>query len=436
MIKCKYPAISIHQTFESKLEVNWQTQYNDEFLCPYCGVGKFTSIRRSQGSICKIALRCNSCKKETFLTGKVPTYIYNYLPNIKCPNPLCFQLGHDGQKGWIYSFRNQSNNCQCRFCKITFKSDSTYHNSWISIQAEKKIIPFCFDDDNWDLRNFFDNSYQRILNFQEFNPQWYRKEVKNYFYYLLKSKVSNSDSSIRSKIITFRQFGKIIKSHNCQNKYDINRKTVLDFFDNCKDNKNLTINQKLANLKDFWEWLDLEVSNLIRSRDFLKVSQNDNQWLDEATRQAIEQNLDKIPVMIARHYLIQKYIAARPTDICQIAFHCLVEENGKWYVKFFQQKTQRWHQILANQKIRRLIEEQQQWIRDNIGEEYSYLFCQFRNIQVTDYPDFSTIKPLPKPADVDADKNPMVRIIRPNCRIFSESDQFLIILWTVCSLLH
>ncbi|BAY86051.1 hypothetical protein NIES267_55570 [Calothrix parasitica NIES-267] len=411
MVKRKYQPISIHQTSHGKLEVNWQHEYNDEFSCPYCEVGKFRSIRRSQGSVCKIVLHCNHCKKRTFLTNSVPGYIHKYLPNIECPNPLCYKLGHDGQKGWIYKLGSKLNHCQCRFCKITFKSDSTYHNSWINIEKDK-LAPFCFDDDNWDLRHYFDKPYQKTLNFDGFHILWYRREVKRYIYHLLKSKVFNSDSSIRMKCFTLKQFGRVIKNCNFKNKSDINRKAVLSFLDDCKSNKSITINQKLANLRDFLEWLDLEVTDLIRSRDFPKVSQNDAVWLDEVTRQAIEHKLDKIPANIARHYIIQKYIAARPGDVCHLCFDCLIEENSKWYIKFFQQKSQRWHQILANREIRKEIEEQQHWIRDTFGENYSYLFCQFRNLQPTDYPYFSNIKPLPKPPNVDADKNPMVRIIR------------------------
>ncbi|MGB5710227.1 MAG: site-specific integrase, partial [Waterburya sp.] len=304
MIKRKYPPISIHQTLHSKLEVNWQQEYNDEYFCPYCKAGKFQSICRSPVSTCKIVLCCNYCKKRTFLTNQVPAYIYNYLPLIECPNPLCSQLGHDGQKGWIYKFGSKANQCQCRFCKIVFKSNSTYCNSWTGSQIKDELLAFCFDDDKWDLRHFFTNPYQKQLSFQDIYPQWYRGEVKKYFYYLLKSRVFNSDSSIRIKIVQLRQFGKVIKNNRIENKFDINRKTILDFLDNCKNNKNTTINQKLASLREFLGWLELEVFSLIRSRDFLKVSQDDTEWLDEITRKAIKQHLDKIPAPIARHYLV------------------------------------------------------------------------------------------------------------------------------------
>ena len=157
---------------------------------------------------------------------------------------------------------------------------------------------------------------------------------------------------------------------------------------------------------------DLETKYLIRGRDFLKESKNDPDWLDEVTRKAIKQHLDKIPAPIARHYLVQAYTAARPRDVCELSFDCLLSENGKWYIEFFLNKTKRWLSLPASREIRQVIEEQQQWIREILGEDYSYLFCHFRSIKERSYPAFENIKPLPKPPPVNIDTNPMVRIIR------------------------
>ena len=95
-----------------------------------------------------------------------------------------------------------------------------------------------------------------------------------------------------------------------------------------------------------------------------------------------------------------------------MSLNCLVEENGKWYIKFYQNKTSRWHRIFATREIRQIIEKQQQWILQNLGSDYSYLFCHFRSINKKSYPAFQNIKPLPEQPKTNASKNSMVRIIR------------------------
>ncbi|MDV2994633.1 MAG: hypothetical protein N4J56_004287 [Chroococcidiopsis sp. SAG 2025] len=68
------------------------------------------------------------------------------------------------------------------------------------------------------------------------------------------------------------------------------------------------------------------------------MSSDEVVWLDEVSRTKIKQHLSKIPAFIARQYLIQEYTAARVGDVCQMSFDCLVEEDNKWYIMFFQQK--------------------------------------------------------------------------------------------------
>ena len=404
--------ISVHPTLYGQLEVDWDNEYQNEYYCPSCKKGKITKCYYRHEFDFKLNLQCNDCQKRTCLACRVPIYIARYCPKMECPNPLCIEIGNNGQKGWIYQKNIKNCQYQCYFCKTVFKLNTKARHSWINSQTEEQLLPFIFDEDIWDLRHFDNKPYVRTVNFKGIYPGWYRQEVKGYLYYLLKSKGSYSCSIIKHKIIALRQFGKIIVISNLRNKFEINRNLITLFLDNCKNNKNRTINRKVSSLRDFFDWLGLETSYLIRSRDFLKANKNDTDWLDTITRTAIKKNLGKIPAPIARQYLIQTYIAARPVDVCQMAFDCLVEDNGKWYVKFFQQKTNRWHKILASRKIRKVIEQQQQWIRKTFSEDYSSLFCHFWNIRVAAYPSFSNIKPLPRPPKTDVGSNPMVRIIR------------------------
>ena len=98
-------------------------------------------------------------------------------------------------------------------------------------------------------------------------------------------------------------------------------------------NKASTLQNKLSSLKIFLEWLGLETRYIIHQRDYPKLRTNEMNWLDETARINIKKHLNKIPAPIAHHYLVQIYTAARPGDICLMNLDCLVEENGKWYIK-------------------------------------------------------------------------------------------------------
>ena len=359
--------ISKHQTLNKVLKINWSTEYKNEYNCPHCNQGEITRFYYSKQYKCNLFLECNKCQKYTPLTCRIPVHVSRYRPKIECPNPVCNLVGRDGQKGWIYQYSDK--HYSCYFCKIYFNVDLAKIKFW-STSSEEQLPPFSFEEDTWNLKYFYDEStlVSKTLNFHTIKSNWYKQKVKKYAFSLLKPHMGLESRTIYQAVSKLKQFGKIIVDFNIKNKHEINRYTIIQFLDIHKVNSDITINGKLSVLRDFFDWLDLETQYLIRRRDFRKIRVNDVDWLDEVTRQGIKQHLDQIPDPIARNYLVQAYIAARPIDVCRLAFDCLVEENGKWYINFFQQKTKRWHKILASRKIRKVIEEQQQWIREKFGK--------------------------------------------------------------------
>ncbi|MEA5622131.1 integrase [Nostoc sp. UHCC 0251] len=413
--KFKHLPISIHQTLQGTLSVNWAEKYSGEFICPQCNQGQISKFHYADGQSHQLKLGCNSCSLKTLLCCQVPPQFHGYQKHLVCPNPLCHQIGPDGQKGWIYeTFQTNSSqsNCRCYFCHINFHPNATSYGSWVGYQQEETLLNFCFDDDVWDFRHFINNSPVRILNFKSIKPEWFRVLVKQYLYSLLKSGRFSASAKPMNSLVALRQFSQILKPNNIHHLPEISRELILAFLDLNQSNCSRTIREKLYNLKDFFDFFGLESQNLVRHRDIPKQIIQDVDWLDEITRQGIKQHLGKIPAPVARHYLVQEYTAARPADICQIAFDCLVEENGQWYIKFYQHKVERWHRLPAPREIRQVIEQQQQWIRKTFDSDYPYLFCHFRSIKQSSYPSFPSLKPLPKPPQVTADENPMVRLIR------------------------
>lgn len=415
MVKRKYRPISIHETLEEKLELDWDKEYNNDFCClnPSCHQHPL-NYYFSNDAPCHLILFCNSCKKKTYLTNKLRVQISNYVSELECPNPLCTKNGPNSQKGWIYKINNSGGSSyKCNFCGVVFNPNATIPQSWVGSNNSNQFPHFSDESDCWYLQNFYENPINKTLNFESIQPSWYKNKVKNYIHYLLKSRAYSSDGSVVCVLVILRKFGRVIQSEKINNLVDINRQTILSFLEQHRNNKPKTVCASLSCLKGFLAWMNLEVSLLIRSYDFPKVSKNDTDWLDEVTRKAIQKHLQKIPEPIARHYLVQEFTAARPIDVCLMTFNCLVEENQQWYVKFYQHKNRKgWKRIPATREIRRIIEAQQIWIREHLGEDYSYLFCHFWGIRKTGYPNFKNLKVLSITPKINANRNPMVRIIR------------------------
>lgn len=183
-----YLPISIHQTLNEKLQVNWYLEYKDEFCCPHCNYGKLIYCHDTSKAV-NLSLECKSCSKTTALTCKVSAHIYNYQCSLECPNPLCTQIGHDGQKGWIYKVCNKNASCKCYFCGITFKSTSRNLNSWFGSQIERGLLPFDFEQNSWDICYFgYEHRKVKQIHFSDLHPDWYILLVKQYLIIFLNLK--------------------------------------------------------------------------------------------------------------------------------------------------------------------------------------------------------------------------------------------------------
>ena len=362
-------------------------------------------------SLCKLVFRCRKCRKNHFLSVPNKAYSFRYRDDLECPNPGCKEVGINGKKGWIFD-RNE-NRCSCRYCKVQFNPNKNSKDSWQGRILKDQIPAFDFDSDVWHFKQFYNNPPRKlqIINFQNINPLWYRKEAKQYLLYLLKSH-RYEPNTINSVTSVIRKFSRIVVKSKHNSKKEITRDTISLFIDQNKKLVGNTFNQNLYRLESFLEFLDLDRS-LIRSRDMKKVTHDEPDWLDQTVRDGIKQHLDKIPAPIARHYLVQNHTAARSGDICNLPFDCLVEENTKWYIDIpLQGKVDRQHRIPADRKIRKVIEQQQEWIRKTWDEGFTYLFCNFVGIQSISYPKFPSLRPLPEAPKIRSDGNPMIKMIK------------------------
>ncbi|MDY6899357.1 MAG: PEP-CTERM sorting domain-containing protein [Cyanobacteriota bacterium] len=201
--------ISVHQTLQGQLKVNWKREYKNEFLCPQCNEARI-KFYTHQKTLCRVSWYCSACQFKGSLTQKVPAYIFRYRSDLECPNPNCQEIGNDAQKGWIYQMGEKRKLFTCRFCGVGFIPNSSHPCSWHSRQNQEKLSAFKFDEDIWDLRHFYENTTNRKkLNFHEIKPDWYKFQVKKYIQFQINSQ--SSAESIIHFLSYFRQFGAIIQ---------------------------------------------------------------------------------------------------------------------------------------------------------------------------------------------------------------------------------
>ena len=307
----------------------------------------------------------------------------DYKRDFICPNPKC------GAKGMVRKGRNKSDNkmrFKCNTCgKMQMESlniNAPSHIKHISVR------PFDWLDNHWDLRSINPNFEERdrknfIANFNSIKPDWFEQEVKKYIHF--SCKYNSSFAKIGSDLSILRTFSIYLIKIGTKGFNEINRNLILAYF----TQERLLNKSKIGGLRKFFitgnirGWFNID-PDIIRKSDYPKQYRSDPDPISDLVREQIEQNLHKLPDPIARMWLICYFSAMRPAELAYLKQDCLVKEGQDWELVWRRKKTDDYHRIPITQTIAKVVQEQQEYIQNIWGNEWEYLFCQYRKLSQTE----------------------------------------------------
>ncbi|MBD0303982.1 MAG: tyrosine-type recombinase/integrase, partial [Tolypothrix sp. T3-bin4] len=63
-------------------------------------------------------------------------------------------------------------------------------------------------------------------------------------------------------------------------------------------------------------------------------------------------------------------------ELCQLPFDCLKSNNrNQWRIQFMQWKINKEHTVPISAELAKVIQEQQYYIQNNLGNNFKFLFC-------------------------------------------------------------
>ncbi|NEU75464.1 tyrosine-type recombinase/integrase [Hassallia byssoidea VB512170] len=76
-----------------------------------------------------------------------------------------------------------------------------------------------------------------------------------------------------------------------------------------------------------------------------------------------------------RMALIIQECGMRISELCNISFDCLIQDNERdWFLLYYQFKMKKEHTIPISPYVATVIQEQQSIVREEWGDNFSYLF--------------------------------------------------------------
>jgi hypothetical protein len=89
----------------------------------------------------------------------------------------------------------------------------------------------------------------------------------------------------------------------------------------------------------------------------------------------LNEHLDTLPAPVMRMVLVIQECGLRIGEICQLPFDCL-KHNAKsgYFIRFMRWKMKKEAILPISVELSKVIQEQQEYIRENLGKDYNYLF--------------------------------------------------------------
>jgi integrase/recombinase XerD len=228
--------------------------------------------------------------------------------------------------------------------------------------------------------NYYQNSGDKI-NFSNIRQLWFKDLAIRHVRYKAGTRELGT---LRVYLTAFRSFSYFLLEADCvQGINDISRAVIIDYIDylSCKKLTPATKNERIGKLADFFEtgvvnnWFDVS-PHLIRKEDYQTEVKPLPRYIPEEVMRQVNQHLDALPAPIMRVVLVMQECGLRIGELCLLPFDCLKQDTkGRYYIQFMRWKMKKETTLPISIELSVVIKEQQQYIRDNLGEEYRYLFC-------------------------------------------------------------
>lgn len=195
-------------------------------------------------------------------------------------------------------------------------------------------------------------------------------------------------STLLGYIGIFNGFSKFLEKHYPREDFSsINRWLILDLIAEL-NRRGYTPHHKIKVLSTLSNFFEIGVINnwfsvqpyLILKEDYPKEFKHKPRFIPEEVMQQLNNHLDALPAPVMRMVLVIQECGLRVGELLQLKFNCLIQDaKGGWFLHFTRWKMLKEDIIPISSELAIVIQEQQQFIRDQLGEGFDYLFCARKN---------------------------------------------------------
>jgi integrase/recombinase XerD len=264
------------------------------------------------------------------------------------------------------------------------------------ILTHQKIDKFeRIDDDVWD-DNYLGlkcSLYggEKKLHFSAIQQEWLKIDIKRFIKY--KAGQTKSFRSLLVQLHHLKYFaGFLLKESTLDRIEDLDRSLVVRYFEylSRKQLSQNTRRERISTVVSFLEigkinnWFEVE-PYLIRKGDLPQRTKVLPRYMPDDVIQQLNLHLESLPEPVMRMVLVIQECGLRIGELCQLPLDCLQQDGkGGWFIRFMRWKMNFETTLPISVELAQVIQEQQQYIHNEFGGKYEYLFGDLKRSKTTD----------------------------------------------------
>lgn len=225
---------------------------------------------------------------------------------------------------------------------------------------------------------------RKTLRFTNIQQPWLKEKLKEYF--LIRKIQGMQLNTFAATITIFNSFSKFLSEQYINSFSEIND-DILELYLKSVSNRPGLQEGAITYIKKFFDignenkWFDISTYFLSKVKPVKRTTKKIKYIPDEVLKQ-LDDNLYLLPEPLQRLVILIRALGLRASEILQLRFDCLRQrKDGKWEIQFTNWKFKERLDILPiNEELVAIIKEQQQYIQDNLGQDYHFLFCARQSV--------------------------------------------------------
>ena len=355
---------------ESKFDIN-----NPK--CVRCDGIRLKSLGRSGN---RRRYQCQDCRRCFKGELCVSSRKLKALPNngIECPRCNAFNARPNGRR------KSGKQAYICGNCGRHFVENPKFVSSRYTL--DKNISPKeMFEGDIWDIRVLGleeKSNGNYTLTFAKIEPSWLKRATKEW----IKYKSSNSSGgTLLGYLCGIRKFSDFItEEYPHLLPQDIDRTLVINYLNYilAQGMEASTRNHYVSQLRLFLEgcvrfnWLEITKETLIYPEDYPKIPKHIPRYISETVIQKMRDKYHVLPKTIICMIEVLLNTGMRISELRLLRINCIEQDStGTYWIKIYQEKMKKEIFIPIDKNLSELICEQQVFVKENLGNDWKYLFC-------------------------------------------------------------